>query len=573
LKKTSFSRSGIANEHGGSFRLPRLLEVFLVLLVVLELVAPFVTKNYGIDARFHLLWIDQFSKLNIEGILIPTWAPNGFYGFGAATFYFYPPLTYYVASAIHLLTGVARPTLLYQLTSVLATIASFFSAWALLRNLRAPRYQATLGALLYAFAPVRMFELYNRGALSSHLAYVFLPLIGLGMIGIARNPAKMQVRYILLLGISIALLALTNVPVTLATAVCIVIAILMSWKHWSRLALIETVVAALLATLLAAYHYMDVIAAAPFARLENLHFQHTAQDIRLWFHPGAGTDNLLIIYTLMGIVVISFGVARWKEELLSPTERMVARVGSIIAVFVFFLDCSPLSAWLWNSPLFLLIQIPWRFYPHLLLVATVFIGVASSLSLHRAAKGILWLTAFTLILPVAGVLCSWHSTNRLPEEDVAYAPNSVIRSGDVEAVSDSYRWEPGARSDLRSGEAIRKISSTVYNEEFETVLLTPHAITFHRFYWPFWHLYANGVEINSRPDSIGRATAELPTGHYTAIWRLERTPLERAGLWISGIAWSGVVIFSGIGLIRQRVRKKIPSQRDPNQSHSSTSPT
>ncbi|HEX5317448.1 MAG TPA: hypothetical protein VFX22_12435, partial [Candidatus Kapabacteria bacterium] len=80
-----------------------------------------------------------------------------------------------------------------------------------------------------------------------------------------------------------------------------------------------------------------------------------------------------------------------------------------------------------------------------------------------------------------------------------------------------------------------------------------------RFYWPFWHLYENGREISSHPDSLGRAVAVLPARNYTAVWRLERTPLEIAGRWISGVAWCGVLIFWGIGLVRRRVRVQVSS--------------
>jgi hypothetical protein len=569
LEESSLFLRSVTNKHNAPFRLPKLLEVLLVILVILELVAPFVTRTYGIDACRHVLWIDQFLTLNSQGILIPTWVPNGFQGFGSITFYFYPPFTYVVTSAIHLLTGISNPVLLYQITSVLATIASFFSTIILLRNLRAPRYQALLGAALYAFAPLRMFELYNRGTLSSHLAYIFLPLLCLGFISCIRNTGPAPSRNMLLLAVSAALLALTSVPITMATAICIVIVIPVTWKQWTRSAIKEIAMATLLAASLAAYHYTSVLAAEPYARLGNLYFSHGAEDIRLWFHPGAGTYNLLLIYATIGMIGAAFGMARWKKELLTPTERMAARVGLLIAIFVLFLDYSPLSAWLWNSQLFMLIQIPWRFYPTLLLFAAILVGIASSIPLKRAAKGILWIGTLGLMLPVGGVLSSWHSMDWVPSEDDAYAPNSPIRSENIQSTFDSHQKDQAALTNLQQGESLRKISSTPYEDEFETGFLTSHTVTFHRFYWPYWHLYVSGREIPSRPDSIGRAIAILPAGHYSATWQLERTPLECAGLWISGISWSGVLMFWGIGLIRRRVTSKRTNQRDPDQSHSS----
>src|SRR5438105_4405721 len=94
------------------FRLPKILEVLLGLIVVLEFVAPFIAKIHGFDAHLHLLWIRRFAELNSSGILIPTWDPSGFFGFGSVAFYFYPPLTYILGSIVHTITGIADPYIL-----------------------------------------------------------------------------------------------------------------------------------------------------------------------------------------------------------------------------------------------------------------------------------------------------------------------------------------------------------------------------------------------------------------------------------------------------------------------------
>jgi hypothetical protein len=128
--------------------------------------------------------------------------------------------------------------------------------------------------------------------------------------------------------------------------------------------------------------------------------------------------------------------------------------------------------------------------------------------------------------------------------------------GAVENILQPHASDPAASGDFRSGEKVDRVSIEPYHETFVVSLQESRPITFHRFFWPFWHLDVNGAEINSRPDSIGRAIAILPAGHYTANWQLKRTPLECAGLWISGIAWAGVLLFWGIGIVRMRVKKK-----------------
>ncbi|HET6402590.1 MAG TPA: hypothetical protein VFH95_14490 [Candidatus Kapabacteria bacterium] len=536
------------------FRLPRTLEVLLGLVVIAELTAPFVTKMYGIDARFHLLWIGQFSTLLSEGVLIPTWVPSGFLGFGSTTFYFYPPLTYYLAAVLHFLTGIGSPTILYQSVSFLATIASFFSARIFLQKIAATKYQSMLGALLYAVAPLRLFELYNRGTLSTHLAYVFLPLVALGVVNIYQRSGLSKTSRMLSLAVPMTLLALTSVPITLSTAMCIGIAFIVSWRGLSVRIAMEMIFATVLTAAFSAYHYASVLKAEPYAHLIDFNFVHFPRDILLWFHPGSGTYNLLLIYAMAGIILAAYIVAR-KKRPLTETERKAALLSIILSAFVFFLDLSPLSYWLWNTIAFQLIQIPWRFYPQLLLMGVVVVAVAHSKFLERAAIGIAWLCAAGALVPLIIILSSWHSIERVPAEDIAYAPYVLAGSESMDFLT-SHTPDAAFLANPQAGERIQEISGQPYTEEFHVTLSASDTASFHRFYWPFWHLYAMGREIPSHPDSIGRAAALLPAGNYIAVWRFERTPLELGGLWISGIAWGGLLIFWGIGLVQRRVRGK-----------------
>jgi len=52
----------------------------------------------GYDAFFHLNNLAQYTNLREAGATIPRWTPNSYFGFGSATFYFYPPLTYIIGS-------------------------------------------------------------------------------------------------------------------------------------------------------------------------------------------------------------------------------------------------------------------------------------------------------------------------------------------------------------------------------------------------------------------------------------------------------------------------------------------
>lgn len=52
------------------------------------------------DIRYHINWLQHFSKQFSEGILYPRWLAGDNYGYGSPTFVFYPPLVYYLGSLL-----------------------------------------------------------------------------------------------------------------------------------------------------------------------------------------------------------------------------------------------------------------------------------------------------------------------------------------------------------------------------------------------------------------------------------------------------------------------------------------
>jgi hypothetical protein len=109
-----------------------------------------------------------------------------------------------------------------------------------------------------------------------------------------------------------------------------------------------------------------------------------------------------------------------------------------------------------------------------------------------------------------------------------------------------------ALASLSGNERVELAAQSLTSETFEATLKSPRTVTFHRFYWPAWRLYSNGQELKTWPDSIGRATADLPAGNYEAIWKLERSPLEQAGLWVSVLTVAGIIAIMAAGRVRRR---------------------
>src|SRR5882762_2668628 len=71
-----------------------------IAFVLLYVVLPLFHEVCGHDVLVLLNWIDQFTLAFRNGTLYPRWMPESFYGMGMPSFYFYPPLVYWVASVV-----------------------------------------------------------------------------------------------------------------------------------------------------------------------------------------------------------------------------------------------------------------------------------------------------------------------------------------------------------------------------------------------------------------------------------------------------------------------------------------
>src|ERR1035437_1327408 len=192
----------------------------ILVLIVFVLSILFGLLGYpviGHDAYVHLNWLDQFTRLSSQGVCYPRWLPDSFGGFGAPTFYFYPPLVYWVASCFHFL-GITSASCLYQCVQLLFSFASVLTCFYLLRQFGGNRVRALAGALLYSFLAYRFCDVYVRDALTEHAALAFLPIVFVRFQNRARSIAILALGWTGLL--------LTNLPITYIAVISVLVVVL-----------------------------------------------------------------------------------------------------------------------------------------------------------------------------------------------------------------------------------------------------------------------------------------------------------------------------------------------------------
>src|SRR3990167_10125977 len=172
--------------------------IFISIIPALSLFHPGLPITH--DGQDHVARIANFYQNLSEGNIIPRWAPNLNWGYGHPILEFLYPLPSYIASIFHFagFSLVDSVKIVFGLAFILSGV--FMYLW--LREFLG-EIGAFTGGILYMFAPYRFVDLYVRGALGEHVAFVFLPLIAYFLLRLSK-----QYSYWFIVGGSISLAGL-----------------------------------------------------------------------------------------------------------------------------------------------------------------------------------------------------------------------------------------------------------------------------------------------------------------------------------------------------------------------------
>ncbi|MBP0005919.1 MAG: hypothetical protein J7642_19745 [Cyanobacteria bacterium SBC] len=151
---------------------------FGILLVALAAfaIAPMLERNYPINhsTHFNLSWAFQYQRQFFSGQLYPRWLEFSNFGFGNATFVFYPPLSM-VATLPFRMLGLGLPA------SLIGSMALAISVlgWGLYRYARSiyPVWVSAVVSAVGMMSPYFLVDIYQRGSLGEVWAIAVLPWI------------------------------------------------------------------------------------------------------------------------------------------------------------------------------------------------------------------------------------------------------------------------------------------------------------------------------------------------------------------------------------------------------------
>ena len=162
------------------------------------------------DVRWHLTWLQHFSKQVSEGIWYPRWLTGTNFGYGSPTFVFYPPLVYYLGAGLRAIGFTFE-----QMVNILFAGGVFLSgvSFYAFGRFRWGRIPGLFGALAYMLSP-GLLGVAHGGGIAPLYSFVWLPLL---MLLTDKSVDSLRARSVLALVWT--LVALTHLPSLLIYAI------------------------------------------------------------------------------------------------------------------------------------------------------------------------------------------------------------------------------------------------------------------------------------------------------------------------------------------------------------------
>lgn len=531
--------------------LPALILSLLLLLPLINLLTPGLPITH--DNEVHLARIGNFYISLTEGNIVPKWAGNLNWGYGHPVMMFLYPLASYLVSSVHAIgfSYVDSLKIVYAVSFVASGLAMY--AWA---RKEFGESGGFVTALLYSFAPYRFVDLYVRGALGEHIAFIFPPLIMYALFKLSQTPTKKiyhQVLWICLLATLTSLLILAHNMLSLMFLPFILgyVVVLTLRLKQKNIFLLSSLFGIGYGFLLSAFFWIPAFLEGKYTLRDIITKGETITRFetltRIFYSPWkyAGTGEFSVQLGVIGILllIVSFiFIKRIRKKQKLPLY-IFALISLIVSIIMMIRISEPLYVYLTILQKF---QFPWRFLSLSVLSLSVIGGIVIYVFEERTQKIIVALiTAATLLFTMS----FWSAKDYQPYTDNYF---EKIYAGTTDGGESSPIWsirfmekEPKEKVEVISGNAdIKSFSENTTRKQFQISALEDSRIKVNTLYFPDWSVYVSGAEVPIEfqdQKQPGLITFNVPAGHHDVLVLFQQTKIRKVA--------SGVTIIAGTLLV------------------------
>lgn len=378
----------------------------------------------GDDLFFHKGRIDGLSEAFKQGNYFPKINYSYLSGFGYATGIFYSDF-FLVIPALLRVIGLSLSQV-YIIFMVLITFTTFLVSYLVRYSFDRVKNKSILFSILYTFSTYRIAAMTRRGALGESLAFIFLPLVLLGIYHIIFKDSKKW--YLLALGMTCLVLShLITALIAIVFIGCLsIINGKVLYKERRRFYdLIKATVATIGLTL---FYFVPIGEQLIFQQLRVRNapvFNLSEEGLSLIeFISNTLTNNPYeVTIGLMPALFIVFYIAKFSK-LSNFTKQLV----SMSLIFWLF-SLTLLSIDILDKTVLNNIQFPWRFYSLVTLLITFVISMDDLEFLTKKRINILNVLTIGIVL-VTNIFLLFATNRYIPYEDFNELYNTEIGYGE-----------------------------------------------------------------------------------------------------------------------------------------------
>lgn len=549
--------------------------IFVIFIIVVGIIPLFDLFPAGLpwthDGQDHVARIANFYQSLSEGILIPRWGGNLNWGYGHPVMMFLYPLPSYLASLFHFLglSLVDSVKMVFGLGFILSGIGMYLWVGRFLGT-----YAGIFASILYIFAPYRFVNLYVRGAIGEHTAFIFIPFI---LFFITRIFLDKQTKSTLIIN-SVALTLSTGALILSHNALSILFllfaafyTIILFLRKREKINLIAVLISVIYGFIISAFFWIPAYIEGKYT-LRDIVTGGSEYTSRFVENP----INFITpswSYGITGQLSVQIGVVHIALILLAIyivfkfTQKKSLEKEIFIITFIFFLLSLFMmlkeSNFIWSYiSTIQKFQFPWRFLSLTVLTGSL-LGAYGVYSIREKKKRLFALGGLIILV---GLFYSsyWRANGYLVKEE-SFFKNTYYGTTDTGESSPiwSVRFmeqEPESKIEVLSGEAeIKETYRTSTVHGYDIVSSEGARLKENTLYFPGWNIYINGrkLDVNTEiefqdPENRGVMTFSIPRGRSEVRIIFEDTKVRKIADIISGISLIFLVFIAIILIFKKK---------------------
>ncbi len=513
------------------------------------------------DGIFHVYRLSALDRAVRAGVLYPRWFPDLAFGYGHPVLNFYGPLSYYWGLPFMLLGADA--VLALQLVFATGLVASAL-AMLLFARLYLDRGPALVAAVVYAYMPYHLADLYVRGAAAEFLAFVWFPLVLWAFHRLVEGRDQARLYRLGLAALTLAALVTTHslsalifAPVLAAYLLILII------RVGERRAIGQVLVALALAAAVSAFYWLPVLTESRYVGLGYGTSQGYRDHLLAWsslfawspIYPYSVDPTVARVFPL-GLLQALFIVASLVVAFRPGPRRWVTLLFLAVAlVSTLMLTTTSLPIWRVLEWGLAFLQYPWRFQT-LTVLATAFLAGAVIQDLTRPAHWSRIVLGSTMVVATAvwalgglSIVPTYpdSSVEAMWQMDRDHGQVGTTWTGEYLPVwVTEQRWAlshaAAAPAPDEAPLAAGQVELVGVGHALYDLILTADqesTISLHQFYYPGWAAEerASRQSFAGHPKGVlGLAAFDLPAGGGSFALRLGATPWQRWGTLVSLVA-------------------------------------